>query len=290
MLNERIQAKKLELGIAEHCNLACRSCSHVSPVLPKRYMDPQGLSDDLEILSRVYHAHVVSLVGGEPLLHPNLLDIIGVIRGSGVGDRIAVATNGVLLPRMTPDFWRAVNWVEVSQYPGKSLTPEQQHICRERAAMTGTGIRFVARREFRQAYSEPGTEDGSLARAIFDSCEIVHVWRCHTLAAGRFFKCPQSYYLSHIIPAVARHVVEDSVLIRDTPTLGEELRTYLDARTPHGACGHCLGTAGRRFPHSQAPRRQFRELQTLPAEELVDPELLANRRPMTAAVPSPAGP
>jgi organic radical activating enzyme len=270
----------LELGIAEHCNLACRSCSHVSPVLPKRYMDPEALSDELKILSRAYHAHVVSLLGGEPLLHPNLLEIMAAIRESGVGDRIAVATNGVLLPRMKRDFWQAVDWVEVSRYPGKSLTPDQERECRRSAVASRTGIRFCQRREFREAYSEPGAQDAGLARAIFDSCEIVHVWRCHTLAAGRFFKCPQSYYLSHIIPAVARHVTRDSVLIRDTPSFGEELRAYLGSTTPLGACGHCLGTAGRRFAHGQVPRRQFRELQTLSAEELVDPNRLLKKFPV----------
>jgi len=280
MTNERIQAEKLELGVAEHCNLACRSCSHVSPVIPKRNMDPLTLLEDLTILSRVYHAHVVSLIGGEPLLHPNLVDIFDAIRQSEVGDRIAVATNGVLLPRMKPEFWQAVDWVEVSQYPGHSLTPDQQGVCYRSAAESGTGIRFVSRREFRQAYSEPGTQDSALSQAIFDSCGIVHVWRCHTLAAGRFFKCPQSYYLSHIIPDVARHVTTDSVLIRDTPSFAEELRAYLDSTIPLGACGHCLGTAGRRFPHSQVSRRGFRELQMLTAEELVDPELLAKGLPV----------
>src|SRR5947209_7095120 len=105
MSQRRIEALKLELNPVEHCNLSCRSCSHLSPLQPRHYVDPDDLTRDLKILSAHYHARWVRVVGGEPLLHPQLDRILTAVRTSGVADRIVVVTNGILLPRMQPEVW-----------------------------------------------------------------------------------------------------------------------------------------------------------------------------------------
>src|SRR4051812_36441009 len=102
---------RVEVNIAEHCNLSCRSCSHLSPVMPRKYVDPSSLQHDLDALAAVYHAGSVRLLGGEPLLHPGLLSVIEVAAESGIADEVAVITNGVLLPRMPIEFWATVDEV-----------------------------------------------------------------------------------------------------------------------------------------------------------------------------------
>jgi hypothetical protein len=39
----RIHHPRCEVDIVEHCNLACRSCSHLSPVLPCYEVAPVDL-------------------------------------------------------------------------------------------------------------------------------------------------------------------------------------------------------------------------------------------------------
>jgi hypothetical protein len=46
-------------------------------VLPKRYLDAASVQRDLEILSRSYHLMSVRLIGGEPLLHPGTVELMG---------------------------------------------------------------------------------------------------------------------------------------------------------------------------------------------------------------------
>src|SRR5262249_58572664 len=87
-----------EFHIAEHCNLRCRSCAHLSPALPKHFVDPDALASDLTALARSYQVTVLRLLGGEPLLHPNLLDIMMAVRESHIAEKIEITTNGVLLP------------------------------------------------------------------------------------------------------------------------------------------------------------------------------------------------
>jgi molybdenum cofactor biosynthesis enzyme MoaA len=62
----RILNRTCEVNIVEHCNLRCRSCTHLSPVPPKHFVDPGALSSDLTTLARSYHANVLKILGGEP--------------------------------------------------------------------------------------------------------------------------------------------------------------------------------------------------------------------------------
>jgi hypothetical protein len=239
-------------------------------------MDAGTLERDLGVLGRYYHTKSVRLLGGEPLLHPDLAGLISVVRRSGITDSICIVTNGLLLPRMDLDLWMSVNRVEVSQYPGRELSDERRQECEERAQACGTEIQFTAYSDFRQSYSEQGTTDSSLSRAIFDSCAVVHDWRCHTLANGRFYKCPQAYYLPQVVQGCAGNDPIDSIQIDDSRSFGDALLSYLESQEPLQTCGHCLGTAGVRLAHVQIRRKEFRAFQSHPAEELVDSELLSH--------------
>jgi GTP 3',8-cyclase len=289
VIDGRIQARKLEIGIAEHCNLSCRSCSHLSPMLKKHLVDGDQLVGQLELLAPHYQPGYIRLLGGEPLLHPDVVGIIEAVRRSGISDVVWVVTNGVRLPRMSEAFWHAVDRVECNMYPGRELSAEEQRECQERAEAAGTKLRFKAYVDFRESYSEPGTEDPGLVREIFETCQIVHHLRCHTLAHGRFYRCPQSYYLGHLIPAVAGAAELDSVLIDDSPDLGAKLLGLLESRDSPTACGHCLGSIGTFFPHAQIRRSEFRDPQLKPAEELIDPVLRVEAPRFAAAVDGQAG-
>jgi organic radical activating enzyme len=273
VIDGRIQARKLEIGVAEHCNLSCRSCSHLSPTLKKHLVDADQIVGQLELLAPHYEPGYVRLLGGEPLLHPDLVGIIEAVRRSGISDVVWVVTNGVRLPRMSEEFWHAVDRVECNMYPGGELSSDEQRQCKERADAAGTKLRFKAYEEFRESYSELGTDDPTLVEDIFETCEIVHNFRCHTLAQGRFYRCPQSYYVGHLIPAVAGAAERDSVLVENSSDLGAKLLALLESREPPTACGYCLGSIGKRFPHAQIRRSEFRDPQLKAAEELIDPML-----------------
>jgi hypothetical protein len=242
--------------------------------MPKRYLDPAAVSADLVILGRHYHAGTVRLMGGEPLLHPDLVGLMNAIKKTGISDTITIVTNGVLLPRMSEEFWNVVDHVEVSLYPGKEISDEEQARCRALAAEHGGTIDIEPDATFRESHSETGTTDERLRRSIYRSCRVAHWWRCHTLADGRFYKCPQSYYLPQVLESCDGNHLADSIAIEDSDHFRVELRAYLDAPEPLLTCGTCLGTAGKRFPHEQVGRRDFRSHQQRPAEELIDYALL----------------
>src|SRR6478672_8176845 len=91
----KVHTQACELPIVHHCNLSCRSCTHVSPAVPKHSVDPAELARDLAVMARHYHVRVARIMGGEPLLHPRLVEILRIVRGCGMSDRIRIVTNGV---------------------------------------------------------------------------------------------------------------------------------------------------------------------------------------------------
>src|SRR5262249_58418964 len=80
LCNGRIVTRSLEVHVTDHCNLRCEQCCSLSPFLPPWYEDPERLRRDFTAARRVLAPTFLKLVGGEPLLHPRLLDCLTVAR------------------------------------------------------------------------------------------------------------------------------------------------------------------------------------------------------------------
>jgi hypothetical protein len=211
------------------------------------------------------------LLGGEPLLHPDILSMIAVVRESGISDQVEVWTNGLLLWRMSDEFWKAVDGVTVSVYPGKEMTPRQVRTCHKKARRHGTMLKMAIADEFRESYSEVGTNDVSLIKKLYRTCWLLN---CHQIEKGFFFKCAPSVFLPRVLNTKFRSPLIDGIKIVDSPSFGEELRAFLDSPYPLASCKHCLGSVGKKISHSQVRRSEWRQLQESRSEDMVDYELL----------------
>jgi hypothetical protein len=246
--------------------------------MPRAAVSADDLLPQLQMLARVYEAKWVRLVGGEPLLHPRLIELMEAARASKVARLVSVVTNGVLLSRMDRAFWREVDAIEVSLYPGKELDEEGRKRSLELAEEYDVDLRFISVRVFRESFATLGTSDGRLINRIYSACELAHVWRCHTVADGYFFKCPPAHFLPKVVPACASYNRRDGLEISASEGFAAALRTYLNSPEPLASCRYCLGTAGKRFAHEQVRRADFVGSQTHTSEELVDrPRLMLKR-------------
>ena len=265
----KIVNRSCEINVVEHCNLSCRGCSHLSPVAPKYFVDPAEVHASLSQLSRSYMAREARLVGGEPLLHPELGSVIDAVRTSGVAQRIVIVTNGLLLSRMPEAAWSAIDEVEISLYPGHDPKPDQwkriEGLAQEHAVKLFPN--GVAR--FRESYTEQRNEDAELVQQIFTSCKIAHQLRCHTVAHGYFFRCPQAYFLPKIMHERFAEPHVDGLRIEGTEAFGKRLLAYLTDPAPMKACSYCLGTAGALVQHVQIRRNEFRQAQDRPASSMI---------------------
>jgi len=94
----------LEYHVADHCNLNCKYCTHYSPLVPQPvYTDHERFSADLRQLKKyIADIGVIRILGGEPLLNPELGRFIELTRELYPASIITVVTNGMLIDRLEP--------------------------------------------------------------------------------------------------------------------------------------------------------------------------------------------
>ncbi|MBN1929930.1 MAG: radical SAM protein [Chlorobiaceae bacterium] len=96
----------LEFHVTDHCNLKCKACWHYSNIADKFFADPSVFERDMTQLSKIFNnIKTIRLMGGEPLLHPNLSSFIKSARRSFPSAKIDIITNGTLLKKADRTFW-----------------------------------------------------------------------------------------------------------------------------------------------------------------------------------------
>jgi organic radical activating enzyme len=254
--NGKIQSEHCDLNIVHHCNLSCKACNHASSRQAKIFTDPEKLFTDLLLLGRYYQPERIYLLGGEPLLHPRLLDVVDAVRNSGICRRIRILTNGVLLHRMPEYLWRRIDQIHVSVYPGFEPAPAKRDHFEKLAKQHSVDLHYQYYDFFRETFSELGHTDPSLVARIFKTCRSVHDYKCHTLENGHFFRCSQSAFFPRIMRGnngPIDHNIDGLNLAAGKRVL-DDLLGFLNSDHPLFTCRHCLGSAGRIFPQKQVPR------------------------------------
>lgn len=110
---------RFDIQVVEHCNLNCKNCNHCATVAEEEYLDIEEYERDCARLSKLFASEVkyVALVGGEPLLHPELPEIMRITREAFQVGKIRIITNGLLLPSMGDDFWAACKEYRITLAP-----------------------------------------------------------------------------------------------------------------------------------------------------------------------------
>ena len=93
--------KQIVIGVhlVEHCNLKCKGCDNFSPLANEEYVDVKQYKADFERMAELFgdNAERIDLYGGEPLLHPQIIELIRITRDSFPQSPITILTNGILL-------------------------------------------------------------------------------------------------------------------------------------------------------------------------------------------------
>ena len=77
---KKTQKLKFEIHLTDHCNLNCVGCNHFSPLADSFYLDITAYKQDCKRIWELTEGNVqeIVLLGGEPLLHPNLKEIFSI--------------------------------------------------------------------------------------------------------------------------------------------------------------------------------------------------------------------
>lgn len=262
----------LELLVADHCNLSCSNCNHASPLMPAWFADPDTVHRDFSILAKYYRPKFIKVLGGEPLLHKQLVEVIKAARTTGISDHFTLTTNGLLLHQACDALWEAVDEIEISLYSGINLAQNAIDLARERASAFGKKLTIFHYEQFRTTFSLKSSDDTELIGKLFTACKIANLWGCHAVRNGYFHKCPQSIYTAML---TGKSAETDRIPIVDSSSFQMSLLEYVNSPEPLAACAHCVGTVGIQKPLEQLPKARLTMEIDKSLEELVDFDWLA---------------
>ena len=181
-----------EIQLCDRCNLDCAYCSHLSPVSKPVTISLETLEAECRRLAKI-NIDEVNLMGGEPLLHPQVCDAIKLTRSILPNIKLIVSTNGLLLPRMNKDFWQCCRdnrvVIRITPYPkAKNGTLNYFKyvwlIKKNRVRMESTGWRFGFRH---QLLSERAEYD---ATTNYLRCQL----HCTQVRDATFWPCAYVAY------------------------------------------------------------------------------------------------
>ncbi|TAA47917.1 radical SAM protein [Corallincola spongiicola] len=250
--NGRIVTRSLEAHIVDHCNLKCAECCSLSPMLPARCVTPAQVKADLEAALKVVAPTYLKLVGGEPLLHPQLMECIEVARP--LANILSVTTNALLIEKMPDRFWQLLDGLTISIYPKPKLPPTTLAFIKRKAAEFDVELNLKEQSNFVQMtrWQAPATEDET--RDVFAGCWLRE--RCHIVDQGRFYMCTRPPHFDSFNGGNTKYL-DDGVVLDERPTLVTEVHQYLTREQPLATCYRCLGGFADEKPHRQMNRAEL---------------------------------
>ena len=267
MESGKIHTRAVEFAAADHCNLRCAGCSHMSPFLQARLHADDELARDMGRLAEVMFADEIRILGGEPLLNPRIVPILKAAKASGIAGRVIVATNGLLLHTMPDEFWANVDEVRLNLYPDARPTERLVGQAKARAAAAGTHLDISEYEIFRITMVTERQPADAITKMIFRTCKNAHLDHCHMVNAGWLYKCACPTYLDEFLTKMGQPGYKpegDGFDIHGASDLRTELWEYLSGDRPLEACRSCLGHVGKKQVHHQMSVKEARDARSLP--------------------------
>lgn len=181
----------LEFHLADHCNLNCAGCLHYAPFADKRFADLNDLKRDFTRLAILFaNIRHVRIMGGEPLLHPDVVGAARIVSEAFPKSSVRVVTNGLLLTKFDglhelAGLGVGIDWTKYPPVANKE--DEIRRVCKD----AGIGLRITENSSFMARLRTDGLEG---VRKAFRWCR--ERMYCPFLDSGRVFPCAPSRFAS----------------------------------------------------------------------------------------------
>ena len=236
---------RLEFVLTDYCNLNCKGCTHYSPLAPKEFESIDRLEANAARIARAVGdaIPIVYLIGGEPLLYPQLPEAMEILRRNFPKAEIKLFTNGIALPKMSDEFWQACKStdtvVAITRYPIRVDYDAIAELCRSK----GVKVEFFGDR----------SEKGSFFHFALDpekkqNPHLSH-FKCYnrgcvSVVGDKIYPCSISACVGHLNKACGtsfEHKKGDWIDIADLRSV-EQIRQLRDKPVPF--CGYCINPPG----------------------------------------------
>jgi hypothetical protein len=105
--------------------------------LPPWFADPDTVYRDFSILAKYYRPAFIKIIVGESLKFKHLETVIQAARTTGISSHFTLVTRGTMIHRAKDTARKAIDEIEISQFP--SLAGVEDNICiaQEKAGIFG---------------------------------------------------------------------------------------------------------------------------------------------------------
>ena len=200
-----------EVHLVEHCNLNCQCCTHWSPLAKEEYTDLQEFEKDCKRIAELTKSNVnmISLLGGEPLLHPQCKDFLRITRKYFPKTKIKLVTNGILLLNQDTQFWSAMAENNITLAPTKyPINVNWKDIELKAHELNVQFEYYNDANEIKTSFKLPYQLDGSLNPVTnFLACGIAG--ECIFLSHGKLYTCTQAANVKHFNNYFGLNLKED---------------------------------------------------------------------------------
>ncbi len=230
--------RNLEAAITRHCINTCRNCNHFSQLHKPYFMDIDVLRRDILAITEVAKFKKFAILGGEPLLHPKIDNIVEMIKSLNLFETVEMTTNGQILDRVSDKFWSLIDHVNISLYPDK-ITKEQLEIFSKNKKIQINSIDSF--------YKLTPTKSDEETLDRYQRC-----WNkfCLSIDEGYFYRCPESIY----IPALFLNSPRETDGIPLKGLTLEKFLTFLSSPVPLKSCAKCFNfECSERWSESKKP-------------------------------------
>ena len=232
-----MELSHIDTHLVDHCNLNCKGCGHFAPLAEKYFADINVFRKDfLRLRQLSINIKVICLMGGEPLLHPELLSFLELTRSIFNDSQIWLMTNGTLLLGQSDTFWETCSAnniiIHIPRYPIQlgvakiQKTAQKYHV---EIDLNRTMIHFL---------KIINMEGSSNSTKSFQHCRSK--LKCYFLRDGKIYLCALpanlhifNKYFQRNIPVTEA----DSINIHDNVS-GTDIVNFLESPKP--ICSFCL--------------------------------------------------
>lgn len=184
---------RIQYHIVDHCNLNCRGCSSFSNISKPGYVSLDIAQKDIHNLHKVFpYIRTITLYGGEALLHPNIVDIISIVRKSFPDTTINIFSNGIIIPQLKQSILQSLVENQISfiitQYP-----PTKKMLGNIMDCLEKYHIEYAFEMETDSFFKYFIRDGSSNAYENWRFCRVNHA--CYTVYEGKIFRCPQAPHL-----------------------------------------------------------------------------------------------
>ncbi len=207
--DNRYLMKHIEVHVAEHCNLNCKHCCHFSSIAEKEFYDLDKFRQDMDRMSyllrrRLFDFH---LLGGEPLLNPQINEYAKISRQFFPKTRISIITNGILLDKMDKSFWKTLNENRINIVPSLYPIKIKWKSVLKKAEKYNVGIYnyYDCKQKLTLEYLEHHHKNIFYKMTLkesgytgVDKIQCIKRRKCNNMSDGKLYPCYFMAYIRHL--------------------------------------------------------------------------------------------